>query len=124
MPLESRTRITLILPAPALLHQFFLLDDVMTNLTVLCGGVTSSPVFPEPHHDSAFHGWWHDTKAGGVVSDSNILLVADAPLPTTEPLLHTYLEILKLNCQEDFAQDIVWLTIHPVERIADSDYVR
>jgi hypothetical protein len=121
LPLESRTRITLILPIPDSLGQFFLLDEVITNLTELCGGVTTSPIFPEPHHDSAFHGWWHDTRHGGVVNDANVLLMADAPLLGSNLALQSYLDTLKLRCQEDFRQDIVWITIHAVDRIAGHD---
>ena len=37
--------------------------------------------------------------------------------------LLAYLDRLKMRCQQDFGQDIVWLTINPVDRIATADYV-
>ena len=44
MPIERRSRITLLLPAPTDLPEFLLLDDVLTELIQLCGGITVSSV--------------------------------------------------------------------------------
>jgi len=77
---EPRTRITLFLPAPVTLPQHFLVDEVLTALIEVCGGVTASQQFP-----AVFSGWW---------------------------------------CQQDFDQDVVWITVHHVDRIAAYDYAR
>jgi hypothetical protein len=44
MPLESRTRITLLLPAPKTYPQYLLVDKVLPDLDRVCGGVTLSTV--------------------------------------------------------------------------------
>jgi len=53
---EPRTRITLFLPAPVTLPQHFLVDEVLTALIEVCGGVTASQQFP-----AVFSGWWLKT---------------------------------------------------------------
>ena len=118
MPIERRSRITLLLPAPTDLPEFLLLDDVLTELIQLCGGVTVSSVAP-----SAFDGWWVD-DAGRTVKDANILIFADVNAAPDSAALLAYLDRLKMRCQHDFGQDIVWLTINPIDRIATADYVR
>ncbi len=118
MPIERRSRITLLLPAPADLPEFLLLDDVLTELIQLCGGITVSSLGP-----SAFDGWWVDV-AGRTVKDANVLILADVNAPPDASALLAYLDQLKMRCQQDFGQDIVWLTINPVDRITTADYVR
>ena len=43
------------------------------------------------------------------------------PAPTTQPeflrLNDVLTELVQLRCQEDFAEEIIWVTVHPVERI-------
>ena len=117
MPIERRSRITLLLPAPTDLPEFMLLDDVLTELIQLCSGITVSSVVP-----SAFAGWWVD-DAGRTVKDANVLIFADVNAARDSAALLAYLDRLKMRCQQDFGQDIVWLTINPVDRIATADYV-
>ena len=116
MPTESRTRITLLLPAPTNLDQFLLVDKILTGLVQVCGGVTVSTYLPP-----VFAGMWID-DANQTIKDDNILIVADAPTPLQN--LTTYLERVKLQCQQDFNQDIIWVTTHVVERITTDDFVR
>lgn len=117
MPTERRTRATILLPAPTNLGQFLLLDKILTGLTRACGGVTVSSHLP-----SVFDGWWIDDTTGNTARDENVVIMADAPAPSTN--LVVYLERLKRQCQMDFNQDIVWVTINQIERIATDDGVR
>ncbi len=118
MPIESRTRITLFLPAPATLPQFFLVDAVLTELLQTCGGVTVSSDIP-----AAFTGFWLDNTAQ-TQRDPNLLVVADAPVPLGDADLAVYLDALKPKCQQLFNQDIVWITVHQVSRVNTGDFVR
>jgi len=118
MPVERRSRLTLLLPAPIDLPEFLLLDDVLTELIQLCGGVTVSAIVP-----SVFDGWWMDA-AERTVKDANVLISADINAMPDSAALLAYLDRLKVRCQEDFRQDIVWLTTNPVDRVATGDFVR
>jgi hypothetical protein len=125
--LETRTRITLLLPAPSTLPQFFLLDQVLDQLIAVCGGVTTSPTSGPSlaaYDSSLFAGRWFDAHTGETVSDANVFIFGDAPLLPDDPVLHEYLDSLKVACQQDFEQDIIWITLHAVDRIADNDYLR
>jgi len=116
MPTELRSRITLLLPAPTTIQQHILVDAVLTDLIRLCDGVTVSAQAPP-----VFDGWWFDDAAEQVKGDKNLLILADAPMtPDSAPLL-AYLDGLKLWCQRDFEQDLVWLTVHLVDRITTHD---
>ena len=119
MPVESRTRITLFLPAPSTLGRYLLADAVLSELVQICGGVTASLEVP-----SVFMGRWFDASAQQTREDANVMVLADAPVPPERPGLVEYLETLKLRCQQDFVQDVIWMTIHGVGRIAANDYVR
>jgi hypothetical protein len=121
MPIESRTRITLILPLPFLLREFFLLNAVLTDLTQLCGGISTTSMFWHPGKDPVIQGWWYDSNKRKTVEDSNVLVFGDVLLSATDDLLQDYLDHLKATCQEDFEQDIVWITLHQVERITTAD---
>lgn len=116
MPRETRTRITLFLPAPTTRAQHFLVDAVLTELIQICGGVTASSENP-----SVFDGWWFDPGDQQVKTDANILILADAPFPPEASSLSAYLDSLKARCQRDFVQDLVWLTVYPIERITTYD---
>lgn len=118
MPVERRSRITLLLPAPSDLPEFLLLDDVLSELIELCGGVTVSSLAP-----SVFDGWWVD-EADRTVKDANVLIFADVNAAPDSAALLAYLDRLKARCQQDFRQDIVWLTINPVDRVTTVDFVR
>ena len=118
MPRESRSRVTVLLPAPDTLHEFLLLDAVITELIEIAGGVTVSSIVP-----SVFDGWWRDTAAT-TVADANVLIVADVGVATDDPSLLLYLDALKVRCQEDFQQDIVWVTVHQVDRITTGDFLK
>lgn len=118
MSIERRSRITLLLPAPAALHEFLLLDAVITELIQLAGGATVSSILPP-----VFDGWWLD-GAGVTVRDANVLVTADVNVPADDPALLTYLDALKLRCQRDFQQDIVWMTVQPVDRVTTGDFMK
>lgn len=53
-----------------------------------------------------------------------MLIFGDALLERNAPALVTYLGRLKRDCQHVFGQDIVWITVHGVVRIATDDYMR
>ncbi len=112
--LETRTRITLLLPAPTTLAQHYLVTDVFTELTQVCGGLTASSDIPP-----VFGGWWYDSVQ--VVEDKILLIFADAPTVSTDPDLLKYLDGLKQQCQDDFVQDIIWITIEEINRITAGD---
>ena len=115
MSQEARTRITLLLPFPALPQQFLLFDEVLSQLADICGGVTASSL-----SEGSFAGWWFDASAT-LIKDSNVLIFADAPyLPDDQDLLD-FLDALKIAAQENFKQDIVWITMHPIRRITTRD---
>lgn len=116
MAVEARTRVALLLPAPTTEAQYFLLDAILTELIQICGGVTFSPVFPP-----LFAGRWFDEYEGQTKEDANLLIFADAPVSADEPSLLEYLNGLKWTCQRDFNQDVVWVTLHAVQRVATYD---
>ena len=95
------------------------MDAVLSELVQICGGVTASLEVP-----SVFMGRWFDASAQQTREDANVMVLADAPVPPERPGLVEYLETLKLRCQQDFVQDVIWMTIHGVGRIAANDYVR
>jgi len=119
VPLEPRTRVTLILPTPTTPAQHLLITDILTSLVQVCGGVTVSSRLL-----TGFEGLWFDPNDQQIKGDQNLLVLADAPLAPTAPALALYLDALKPRCQRDFQQDIIWVTIHPVDRINTDDYVR
>jgi hypothetical protein len=119
MSVEERTRITLLLPAPTTLGQFVRVDDVLTELVQICGGVTSSSLFP-----AIFLGRWFDPQTRTTGDDDNLLIIADALIQVSAASLIKYLESLKFRCQIDFAEKIIFITVHPVNRIATHDPVQ
>lgn len=117
MPLETRTRITLLLPVPTMYPLYLLVDQVLTDLILLCGGVTHSPDIP-----ATFHGRWYDTNAHATKHDDLMLLLGDVHAPLRSQNLASFLDRLKHRCQRDFSQDIIWITVHEVQRVATDDY--
>jgi len=117
MPAEQRIRITLLLPAPTNLGQFLLTDKIVTGLVRVCGGTTVSSYLP-----AVFDGFWIDETTDQTVKDANMLILADAPASLAN--LAAYLDKVKLQCQMDFQQDIIWITTHTIERIITDDYVQ
>src|SRR5437870_425607 len=117
MPLESRTRITLLLPAPKTYPQYLLVDKVLSDLVQICGGVTLSSDIP-----AVFRGRWYDAHMFATVTDELLLIFADVPVPSDSTNLTYYLDRLKLRAQREFTEDIIWITIHDVRRIATDDY--
>jgi len=115
-PPEARTRITLLLPAPLTPTQYTRIDQVLTELTQACGGVTFSS--PNP---SVFAGRWVNPSKEEPDGDDLVLILADAPVLPDAPSLAAYLSNLKLRCQRDFEQDLVWITVHRVDRITAHD---
>ena len=61
---------------------------------------------------------------GRTVKDANVLIFADVNATPDSAALLAYLDRLRRRCQQDFGQDIVWLTINPIDRITTADYVR
>ena len=116
---QTRTRTTLLLPAPSTFPQYLLVDSILTGLTQVCGGVTVSSDLP-----AVFSGWWWARTTGRVQQDANMLMIADAPVGLRSPNLTVYLDSLKRRAQQDFAQDIIWITIHSVERRDTDDYIK
>ena len=119
MPVEARTRITLFVPAPGTLPQFYLVDKLLTDLLDACDGVTVSSDLP-----AVFAGLWFNDQTRQTERDANLLILADAPVPLGDAGLAGYLDRLKLRCQQDFDQDIIWITVHSVHRVTTDDYVR
>ena len=118
MPLETRTRITLLLPAPKTYPQYLLVDQVRTDLTRLCGGVTHSTDLP-----AVVSGRWLDAQTQTTQRDDLLLLFGDSHVPFHSPNLAYFLDRLKVRAQRDFAQEIIWVTIHEVYRVATDDRV-
>lgn len=119
MPLESRSRITLLFPAPESAAEFALLDSVFTELIRFCGGVTASLPPPRP----VFNGWWIDGQ-GVPRPDANIVIFADTTRQQNDQELLDYLDRLKARCQRELQEDIIWITVAPVTRIATADFTR
>lgn len=115
-PPETRTRITLILPAPLTPIQYVRIDQILTELTQVCGGVTFSSLDP-----SVFAGRWYNPFEEIPEGDDLVLILADAHVLPEAPSLAAYLSNLKLGCQRDFEQDLVWITVHRVDRITTHD---
>ena len=117
MPVEARTRITLVIPSPTTLPQFFLVEALLTELTRACGGVSASSYLP-----AVFEGWWLPAGGAQQIERGDItLIVADAPVPLGDTDLALYLDELKPRCQQDFGQDIIWITVHQVSRVTTDD---
>jgi len=123
MPLEIRARITLLLPQPTTRRQHRFIDLVVSNFIRICGGVTLTLKGLPTGLPSIFSGWWLDENQQ-IKGDAILLIFADAPVSLQSPALIAHLERLKLGCQRAFDQDIVWTTIHQVERIATHDFLR
>ena len=77
MPVEARTRITLFVPAPGTLPQFYLVDKLLTDLLDACDGVTVSSDLP-----AVFTGLWFNEQTQQTERDANLLIMADAPVPS------------------------------------------
>src|SRR5262245_40681723 len=114
MPREPLSRITLLLPAPLTLPEFLLLNDIIDHTVRYAKGATVSSLYPP-----VFDGSW--LEGGVVVQDRNVMIIIDTEVPAESPALAEYLDNLKLRCQQDFNQQIVWLTIHPIQRITTKD---
>src|SRR5437867_1276575 len=116
---EPRTRITLILPVPRSLWEFFTVDEAITDLVRVCGGATTSMLSLDQSGLSTFSGWWNDQ--GAIVGDANVLIIADAPVDSASKDLQSYLEQLKRDCQHALNQKIIWITLHSIRRISTDD---
>ena len=75
MPLATRTRITLLLPAPKTYPQYLLVDKVLSDLVQVCSGVTLSSDI-----STVFKGRWYDSHTSSIVTDALMLIFADAPV--------------------------------------------
>ena len=116
---QTRVRITILLPAPQTHSQYVLVDKVLSDMARFCGGVTHSTNIPP-----IFLGQWYDlqTASTAPIPDEIMLIIGDALVPLHSTNLIHYLETLKLQAQQDFSQDIIWITIHAVSRISVGDY--
>jgi hypothetical protein len=112
------------LPRPTNDDQLVALHSTLDELMRLCGGITTS-IVPELNamDKSVFQGRWVDQKTNETFNEEAIMVVADAPPGPEDDDLCEYLEALKIKCQHDFEQRIIWLTVQPVDRIASHDYV-
>lgn len=117
MPVETRTRIMLFLPAPTTLPQFYLVDSATTDLLDTCGGVTVSSDIP-----AAFTGLW--LKNNQTYKDENILLMGDTPVSMGDADFAVWLDSFKLKCQKEFGEDIIWITLHAITRVTTNDFVK
>ena len=117
MPRERLSRITLLLPSPKTQPEFLLLNDVITELVEFAHGATVSSLNPP-----VFDGWWVDH--GQHVQDANVMIIADVAVAPDSTGLWAYLDTLKRRCQHDFDQDIVWLTVQPIDRVTTGDRIR
>ena len=127
MALETRTRITILVPSPTTAAQIIVLNDALDELIAFCGGITTthtSGQTPAAYDSPLFAGCWFDTKTNNVVQDGNVYIFGDAPLPVRDHDLQGYLEVLKVEWQQKFEQDIIWIIIHEVQRVANDDYRR
>jgi len=115
MPRQTLTRITLFLPAPSTLRQHYLIDDVITDLVEFCKGATTSQQIPP-----VVSGYWLNLH-GLVEEDQNVLIIADAEQDIDDANLNSFFENLKFIAQIDFNQDLIWITLHKVERVATDD---
>ena len=116
---QTRVRITILLPAPKTFSQYLLVNKVLSGMARFCGGVTYSIDIPP-----VFFGQWYDPQAASTlpVSDDIMLIIGDAHVSLNSANLINYLEKLKLQAQQDFSQDIVWITIHVIDRISVGDH--
>lgn len=117
MAIQTRTRITVLLPTPQTLTQYLLVDKVLTDLVLVCGGVTFSNDIP-----AVFFGRWKNDTSQRTIQDDILLIFGDAPVNRVYSgnLLY-YLDRLKLHAQQDFNQDIIWITIDEVWRVSTHD---
>lgn len=53
--------------------------------------------------------------------DANVLIFGDALVRPDAPALLAYLDRMKLRCQADFAQEIVWITVNSITRVTTGD---
>jgi len=119
MPLEPRTRIILILPAPTARQELKLVNKTLSYLLKLSGGLTATSSIP-----SSFDGWWLNPRTGKLEQEPTLLIIADVPRRLSDPKLLLALDKLKLRCQKDFFQKIIWLTLHEIQRVNTDDNVR
>jgi len=119
MPQETRTRVTLLLPKPESPAEFLLVDDVLTELIHLCGGITMSAEMPP-----MFNGKWINSLDGQVVSDEIWMIIADFAVPSSAPSLAAYLDRVKRDCQTGLDEEIIWITTEDIKRINTDDFVR
>jgi hypothetical protein len=119
MAREMRTRILILLPFPKTMPDFFTVLDVLEDLERTSGGVTRTDYFmPE------VWGQWFDDTRGAHVEDDLVFIISDDAAPLRDPHLESDLTQMKLDLQAAFDQDIVWITMHEVTRIAAHDYVK
>lgn len=113
---EQLTRLNIVLPAPLLLSDFYLVNNLVDDLVSFCGGATSTLAIPP-----VINGIWYDHNLGHTVDDLNMLVIADTPLSIDDPDLASFLEDLKFVAQIDFQQDLIWLTLHSIQRVTIAD---
>jgi hypothetical protein len=99
-------------------HDQFL-DQIFTMLNDTFGGVTYSSTRP-----AVFHGVWTNPETGQPEPDSSILVVVDALITEAEPEYPDFLVQLgelKARLQQGLHQALIWMTVHPINRIAAHD---
>lgn len=117
--LEKRSRIQFLVPVPVDAVDLEFLNEIFTELNRRFKGVTYSRTAPP----AAFHGFWI-TPGGVIEPDNNVLVTIDAILTEADQEfgeMVEYLADLKRRLQERLEQTLIWMTIHPVNRVVAFD---
>jgi len=121
MTVERRSRVTLLLPAPTTPEDFRAVDSILTDLIAVEGGGGATATLQNP---PVVEGWWYDAVPREVVRDANMLVFADVRAAVDSPALIAFLEALKLRAQRQMRQEIIWVTLHEIHRVATHDRER
>ena len=117
MAQDPFTRIIVVLPIPLSPEHSRVVKRVLDEMVSLFGGVTFSPQEPP-----SFFGMWEDDH-GEVENAKRMLVITDARLPLDDPLLNAYLDYLKIRCQRELGEQIIWMTMQSLYRISTYDNV-
>lgn len=117
MARDPFTRITVVFPIPSSPAHSRVIKRVLDEWVSLFGGATFSP--QEPH---SIFGLWQDDN-GEVENASRMLAFTDAQLPIDDPLLNAYLDYMKIRCQRELGEKIIWIMVQSLERISTYDNV-
>jgi len=116
--LEELTRVVFLIPQLETAEHDAFFDAVVTALRREFGGVTWSL-----EQDSVFRGWWIDPDTKQPTKNTNVLIFFDVNESKYDGNVTDYLIDLKRNLQDGMGEKIIWMTTHPVRRIAAFDLV-